>query len=105
MAERGRPKGQWSEKAFKDALRVAVQRNAKGGGTKLMRLADTLVANGLSGDTMAIREIADRLDGKPNQTQDVNINERKTVVFAPKPSENADTWREDFAPRVPAKPH
>lgn len=35
---------------------------------RLERLADALVAKGLEGDVPAIREIGDRLDGKPTQS-------------------------------------
>ena len=94
----GRPKGQWSEKAFKDALRVAVLKSARGGGTKLMRLADTLVSNGLSGDTIAIREIANRLDGMPHQTQDVVVSDERNVIRAPEVSDTPVAWAATHKP-------
>lgn len=54
-------------KPFRDALRIAVNR-AEGGDEKaIQRLADALVAQGLGGDVTALKEIADRLDGKVPQ--------------------------------------
>lgn len=94
-----RRKGAWSEKAFKDALRVSVQKNvAGGGGKRLMRLADVLVAKGLDGDVMAIKEIADRLDGKPHQTQDIAVTDERSVIRAPETSEDADAWQASHKP-------
>lgn len=63
----GRPRGPWAEKAWRDAIRMAVLRKAEDGGKKLDKLADALVASGLSGDVSALREIGDRLDGKVPQ--------------------------------------
>ena len=80
---------------------MAVHRNAKGGGTKLMRLADALVSNGLNGDTMAIREIADRLDGKPQQSVDVAVTDERNVIRSPAPAETPEDWRSTYTP----KPH
>lgn len=54
-------------KAFADMLRVAVNEAHGDGGTKLRALADRLVAEALAGNVQAIREIADRLDGKATQ--------------------------------------
>ena len=61
--------GYKADKLFRDALMVAVKRaTAKGSPTKrLAALADALVEKGVGGDVPAIKEIADRLDGKPMQ--------------------------------------
>jgi len=59
---------------------VAVKREAEKGGKtkKLAQLADVLVDKALSGDVGALKEIGDRMDGKPNQsidnTHDVSDN-------------------------------
>ena len=67
-----RPKGMWSDKAFRDALRIAVNRRlGPGGEKKLAAMADKLVDEALAGDVRAIREVADRLDGRPHQSVDV----------------------------------
>lgn len=67
MAAPKAPKNRWSDKAWRDAIRVAVMRNAEDGGKKLAKLADALVTAGLAGDVPALREIGDRLDGKVPQ--------------------------------------
>jgi hypothetical protein len=61
----GRPIGSLNrEKPFTDMLRVALQ----GGGRRRLRIiADKLAEKAEQGDIQAIREIADRLDGKPAQ--------------------------------------
>ena len=48
---------------------VAVKRESEDGGKtkKLAALADKLVERGLDGDVTALKEIGDRLDGKPTQ--------------------------------------
>ena len=67
---KGRPK---SSKRFKDALNLAVHERIDekpvrgveiGEKTNLRCLAEALVEKAMSGDIRAIREIADRLDGK-----------------------------------------
>ena len=59
---RGRPK---SGKSFTDMLRLAVaERRAAEGTTRLRAIADALVAKAEAGDVHAIKEIADRLDGR-----------------------------------------
>lgn len=70
MARPHRPKGAWSDKAWRDAIRVAVTRAAddpKKHGKKLAQLADALVSAGCQGDVSALKEIGDRLDGKVPQ--------------------------------------
>lgn len=61
----GRPP---KERCFANMLRIAINEAvAGGGGTKLRAVADALVAKGMDGDVSAIKEIADRLDGKVPQ--------------------------------------
>lgn len=69
MARPHRPKGAWSDKAWRDAIRVAVLRAHEDPkkGKRLAALADALVEAGLSGDVPALKEIGDRLDGKVAQ--------------------------------------
>lgn len=59
-----RPK---SEKTFANMLRVAIAEAHEIGGTRLRGVADALVNKALTGDVSAIKEIADRLDGKVPQ--------------------------------------
>lgn len=60
----GRPP---SEKTFANMLRIAIKEAHVGGGDKLRAVADALVNKAMTGDVPAIKEIADRLDGKVPQ--------------------------------------
>lgn len=66
-----RPRGAWADKAWRDALRLAVMRPASEPNpkpkTKLDELALTLISTGKAGDVPALKEIGDRLDGKVPQ--------------------------------------
>ena len=60
----GRPIGSVNrEKPFNDALRIAL----RGDPLRLRRIAEKLAEKAEDGDLAAIRELADRLDGKPAQ--------------------------------------
>ncbi len=65
-------KGAKSDKEWRDAIRLAVNEVRKGpDGSKakkvLRQLARKLVDRALDGDIAALKEIGDRLDGKPVQ--------------------------------------
>lgn len=60
----GRPK---AEKTFAAMLRIAIKEAQDEGRDKLRAVADALVKKAVEGDVPAIREIADRLDGKVPQ--------------------------------------
>jgi hypothetical protein len=75
----GNPGGKHGEKMFRSAL-LASLKKADGDAEKLQRVTDKLVANAINGDTTAIREIADRLDGKPAQAIDVTGDDRRVIV-------------------------
>jgi hypothetical protein len=61
----GRPIGSVNrEKPFTDMLRAAL---LSGGGRRLRIIADKPAEKAEQGDIQAIREIADRLDGRPAQ--------------------------------------
>lgn len=65
--------GQKSEKFWADAVRRAVNRrmeNVEGRPKKLEALADKLVAAGLNGEIAALKEIGDRIDGRPTMAVD-----------------------------------
>jgi hypothetical protein len=69
MAARYTPsKGAKPDKLCRDALALALNREAKGADGKptkrLNLIADKLVRNAMGGDMTAIREIFDRIDGK-----------------------------------------
>lgn len=72
-----RPVGSKGDKAriVSDAIRIALLRAAKKGkGKNVQAMADKLVELAVDGDVAAIREVADRVDGKPHQTSDINAN-------------------------------
>jgi hypothetical protein len=76
----GNPAGRGvGEKLFRDTLMLALK-EADGDRLRLRIVADKLVANAINGDTTAIREIADRLDGKPAQAVDVSGDDRRIIV-------------------------
>jgi len=60
----GRPP---KEKSFANMLNIAIKEATEGGGTKLRAVADALIAKAMSGDVPAIKEVADRIDGKVPQ--------------------------------------
>ena len=65
---------------MRDAIMVALKREAAGGKTKKLYLvADALVDKALSGDVAAIKEVCDRVDGKAPQSLDVDANGNITV--------------------------
>ncbi len=72
MAAPINPKGSKSDKQWRNAIQLAVHRLATDGKTKhLDLLAMRLVKAGAEGDVSALREIGDRLDGKPAQAIEV----------------------------------
>ena len=63
----GRPIGSVNrEKPFNDALRIALRSHP----LRLRKIAEKLTEKAEEGDLAAIRELADRLDGKPAQVID-----------------------------------
>ncbi len=60
-------RGPQKDKPFRDALRRSIA-EASGDPDRLNRIARALYSKAEDGDVNAIREIADRLDGKPAQS-------------------------------------
>lgn len=80
----GRPIGSVNrQKPFNDALRIALRSNP----LRLRRIVEKLTEKAEDGDLAAIREVADRLDGRPvaqqhnaeNDGQIIHITIRKLV--------------------------
>jgi len=61
----GRPP---KEKSFANMLKIAVSAQGKSGEPKLREVAEMLVDQALAGEGWAIKEIADRMDGKVAQS-------------------------------------
>jgi len=59
-------RGQQRDKPFRDALRLAIA-DADDNPRKLRKIAERLFDKALDGDVPAMKEIADRLDGKVPQ--------------------------------------
>ena len=82
MAAPLNPKGAKSDKLWRDAVMRAVKRRESGKDPQAIeRLADKLVARGLEGDVSALREIGDRLDGKPVQGLEHDVKPGANVKF------------------------
>ncbi len=67
----GRPLGSPNkDKPFRDALRMVLAdaENNQNNPRKLRRIAEILFDRAAEGDVQAIKEVADRLDGKPAQS-------------------------------------
>lgn len=60
----GRPP---KEKSFANMLNIAIKQAHDEGRDKLRAVADALVEKAIAGDVQAIKEVADRLDGKVPQ--------------------------------------
>lgn len=56
-----------SYKRWRDALRLEVMREHEDGGVKLGHIARAVVKRAMAGDMQAVREIGNRLDGRPVQ--------------------------------------
>lgn len=63
------------DKPWREAINRAVKRRGEGDLQALDRCADALVAAAIEGDLQAMKEIGDRLDGKPPQQQIINGDE------------------------------
>lgn len=74
--------GRKGEKFWADAVTRAVNRrldDIEGQPKKLDRLADKLVDAGLAGEIPALKEIGDRLDGRPAQAVKLSGNPDEPV--------------------------
>lgn len=60
----GRPP---KEKSFANMLNIAIKQAHDEGRDKLRAVADALVEKAIAGDVAAIKEVADRIDGKVPQ--------------------------------------
>lgn len=74
----GNPKGravETNKKEFTDALRITLKEDDKATKRKNLRVvAEKLVECAKNGEGWAIKEIADRIEGKPQQTVEQKID-------------------------------
>lgn len=77
------PSGRKGDKMWRDAINTALRQDPD----KLKRLANKLLAECEAGNMQALKELGDRLDGKPTQQVDVGnvdgetFNTSMTVEF------------------------
>lgn len=60
------------DKPWSDALRLVVFRDDAEGNRRLLKIAERCASAAESGDMVAVREIGDRLDGKPAQSVEMS---------------------------------
>lgn len=95
MNQGGAPLGNQNAKKGKlwaDALRRAIRESIDGEDfdAKLAVLAKSLVTTAKNGDLQALKEIGDRLDGKPSQTLEANVSGNLAGLLAGIGSGKAD---------------
>lgn len=65
----GNPNGRPVERPWRDAIRaILAEKDPKTQRRKLLSAANALVDQAMAGDTAALREVGDRIDGKPPQS-------------------------------------
>lgn len=70
------PRGPKSDKLWSDAVRMAALREQEDDDGKIRKrlsiLADNLLKAAIAGDIQAVKEVGDRIDGKPKQATEVS---------------------------------
>lgn len=74
----GNPGGQWRDKPFREALRIELA--AAEDHKQLRGIARKLIEAAAAGELQAIKEIADRIDGKPAQESTVTIDDKRDAT-------------------------
>lgn len=76
----GNPGGRPKQRKFREALSLALSENdPKTGQPKLRRIADKLVEAAMQGESWAIREVADRTDGKAVQAVELESDHKQHI--------------------------
>ena len=97
-----RPKGSENkDKPFREALRMELAAFGENDPRGLRGLARKLLASAAEGDNTlaAIKEVADRLDGKPAQESTVDITTVKYVARVPEKAKSVGEWQEQHLPQ------
>ena len=88
------PNGARKERKFYQALLVAL--NAEGPDIRLRKVAEMLVKQALKGEAWAIKELADRIDGKVPQAQIVQGDQDggpvRYYAEVPRVAESTEAW-------------
>ena len=76
----GNPLGRGADKPFVDALRAALnQTDPKTKRKNLVAIAEKLVECAIDGESWAIQQVADRMDGKPHSESTLNVNDNRSL--------------------------
>ena len=76
------PRGQQRDKIYREALRLELADMSEGIDLKKLReIARTHIEKAAAGDMQAIKELADRLDGKPAQIPDQEFDQEGETVL------------------------
>jgi HPt (histidine-containing phosphotransfer) domain-containing protein len=98
----GRPVGaQNKDRPFRDALRMEIAAAGEDA-RQLRKVARALLDTAASGDVQAIREVADRLDGKPAQAIEHTGDNQVYVVRMPAAVASLDDWDKHASEMVKA---
>jgi Family of unknown function (DUF5681) len=89
----GNPGGLRKYKDFANALRMELAVLDDGDQRGMRKVAASLIREALKGNIAAVREIADRLDGKPIQQHQVDMEERiKLIAVVPQKAASTEDW-------------
>jgi hypothetical protein len=83
------------DKPWADALRIVGYRDDR---KKLLAIAEKCFDAAAAGDVTAMKEIGDRLDGKPIQESNVALTDQRYVARVPEKSETAEAWQQSHTP-------
>src|SRR6476469_2627474 len=88
------PNGARKERKFYQALLIAL--NAEGPDIRLRKVAEMLIKQALKGEAWAIKELADRIDGKVPQAQIIQGDEDggsvRYIVELPEKCQTTEEW-------------
>ena len=93
----GNPGGRRAEKPITDAIRMALsEEHADTGKKKLRVLAQKLVDEAIDGNVQAMKEVADRMEGKPAQSKELTGDpEAPLQVVSAKPLD-PEAWAKAY---------
>lgn len=95
--ESGNPKGPPKTRPFTDALHMALAEECEIKKKRKLRLiAENLVDAAVEGEPWAIKEVMDRVDGKPAQTADISVTGDHTVTHVSESLPETTAWLADI---------